>query len=63
MGIILGLAALIMVCALIGGILSGHSDMTYEDYRRAEYRNEYMWEKKQSIEKKAFDEMIQYRHP
>lgn len=62
MGFIVGLIVVIVVLALIGGVSRG-GDMSYEQYRRTEYRNEYMWERKQSIEQRLYNEMIQFRHP
>lgn len=59
---IVGLVALIVIMALIGEA-SGGGDMSYEQYRRTEYRNEYMWERKQTIEQRLYNEMIQFRHP
>ncbi|MBR3320082.1 hypothetical protein IKG20_02150 [Candidatus Saccharibacteria bacterium] len=38
----------VIVLALAGiGLLSGDGGRAYDDYRRAEYRNEYLWETRQ----------------
>ena len=43
MGILVGVAAGVLVLVLLC-FLSGDGGRSYEEYRRAEYRNEYLWE-------------------
>lgn len=40
--------AVVIVLALIAlGCCTGDDNRSYEEYRRAEYRNEYLWESRQ----------------
>lgn len=52
------------VLVLVGlGCLSGDNDRSYEEYRRAEYRNEYLWESRQRRNDNYFLEMTALRRP
>ncbi|MBQ7802279.1 hypothetical protein IJ380_00180 [Candidatus Saccharibacteria bacterium] len=39
----------VILLAVLVGILGGDNRMSYEEYRRAEYRNEFLCEKRRNI--------------
>ena len=57
--------AVVAVLALIGlGHLFGDDDgRSYEEFRRAEYRNEYLWESKQRRNDNCFLDTMALRRP
>lgn len=57
---------LLVVGALVLTVLSrlsGDGGRSYDEYRRMEYRNEYLWETRQHNTSRLYDQIVELRHP
>lgn len=61
MEILIFLVVGVLVLAAVGH-LSGDGGRSYEEYRRTEYRNEYLWETRQR-NSNNYDRFAEFRHP
>ena len=59
------LVGVVVAVAVLFGLsrLVGDDGRSYEEYRRAEYRNEYLWEQKQRRDDNYFLDAMAFRRP
>ncbi len=60
---ILGCIVVVVLLLLLVCLFGGDNGMSYEEYRRIEYRNEYLWERKHYNDQRIEDIMIGIKHP
>lgn len=58
----LGCIVVVVLLLLVACLFDGDGQRAYEEYRRAEFRNEYLWERKHYSDQRFEDVMIGIKH-